>query len=108
MTIPPIQPGLTSASASPAATGAPKDARKIEQSAQQFEAMLVRQVLADTFKPTSPTGGAASPGADVYQGFVTDIVADHISQGGALGVAHLLQSQLQASPKHVPSFRPAT
>ena len=107
MTIPPIQPGPASASAPTRITSAPSDASKIEQSAQQFESMLVREVLADTFKPTSPTGGAASPGADIYQGFVTNVIADHISQGGALGISHLLQSQLQASPKHSPSFRPA-
>ncbi len=107
MTIPPIQPGPTVAAPADV-TGSPNDARKIEQSAQQFEAMLVRQVLADTFKPTSATGGAPAPGADIYQGFVTDIMADHLSQGGALGISHLLQTQLQSpGPRHV-AFRGPT
>ena len=106
MTIPPVQPGLTT-HAQADVTGAPNDAAKIEKSAQQFEAMLVRQVLADTFKPTSATGGPSAPGADIYQGFVTDIVADHISQGGALGISHLLQSQLQ-TPAKPPTIFPST
>ncbi len=103
MNLAPIQTGLP-ALGTPAAPGkaaAANDAGKIEESARQFEAMLVRQVLADTFKPTSATGGPAAPGADIYQGFVTDIVADHISRGGSLGISHLLQSQLQPSvPTH--------
>ena len=64
--------------------------------------MIVRQVLGDTFKP-SPTAakGQSMPGSDIYQSFMTDTVADSISQGSSLGISHLLQSQL-ASPAKGP------
>lgn len=70
------------------------DAKKIADSARQFEAMMVRQVLSETFKPSPTTKGQGMPGSDIYQGFMTDTVADNISQGGSLGISHLLQSQL--------------
>ncbi len=99
MNLSPIQTGLTASDVSGTTAPIKDDATKIAESSRQFEAMLVRQVLADTFKPTSATGGRLAPGADIYQGFVTDIVADHISQGGSLGISSLLQSQLQPSTK---------
>ncbi len=70
------------------------DAKKIEDSAKQFEAMMVRQVLSETFKPSATAKGQGMPGSDIYQGFMTDTVADNISKGGSLGISHLLQSQL--------------
>lgn len=79
-----------------AKAGAPtaQDAKKIEDSARQFEAMMVRQVLSETFKPSPAAKGQAMPGADIYQSFMTDTVADNITKNGSLGISHLLQSQL--------------
>lgn len=107
MNLPLLQTGLPAPGASDVSgsrSGVKDDATKIAESSRQFEAMLVRQVLADTLKPTSATGGATAPGADIYQGFVNDIIADHISEGSSLGIANLLQSQVQTSAKpHVAS-----
>ena len=90
------------------ATAESSDAKKIEDSARQFEAMMVRQVLSETFKPSPTTKGQGMPGSDIYQGFMTDTVADNISKGGSLGISHLLQSQLTpAKVSHTASRHPA-
>ena len=91
-----------------AGKAAARDAKKIEESAKQFEAMIVRQVLGDTFKPSPTAKGSAMPGSDIYQSFMTDTLADGISQSGSLGISHLLQSQLTPSkPAHVPGRKPS-
>ena len=85
-----------------------QDTKKIEESAKQFEAMIIRQVLGDTFKPSPTAKGAAMPGSDIYQSFMTDTMANSISQNGSLGISHLLQSQLTPSkPTHVPGRKPS-
>ena len=91
------------------ASSTAQDAKKIEDSAKQFEAMMIRQVLSDTFKP-SPTAakGQNMPGSDIYQSFMTDTVADSISKGGSLGISNLFQSKLlpgDASHHHHPQAR---
>ena len=95
--------------ASPAASKAStQDAKKIEDSAKQFEAMMVRQIIGEAFKPSTTAKGQSMPGSDIYQSFMTDTVADNISKGGSLGISHLLQSQLtpaKALP-HAASHKP--
>ena len=76
---------------------APSDPGKA--AAQQFEAILVRQLLGDALKPTlGAAGGGEAPGSDVYQYLVTDVVAQSVAQGGGLGIAKMLMPQL--TPKH--------
>ena len=112
MSIPSIKPHFpvtdpTSLDATPkaGATAAAQDAKKIADSAQQFEAMLVRQVLSETFKPSPTTKDQGMPGSDIYQSFMTDTVADNISKGGSLGISHLLQSQLTPTKVAHPASR---
>jgi len=63
--------------------------------AQQFEAILVRQLLGDALKPVlGAEPGSEAPGSDVYQYLVTDIVAQSVAQGGGLGIAKMLTPQL--------------
>ncbi len=115
MSIPAIKPHFpvmdpTGLDATPktGTTAASTDEKKIEDSAKQFEAMMVRQVLSETFKPSATTKGQGMPGSDIYQGFMTDTVADNISKGGSLGISHLLQSQLTpAKAPHAASRHPA-
>jgi Rod binding domain-containing protein len=68
----------------------------VANAAQQFEAILVRQLLGDAMKPMLGTalGGAQAPGSDVYQYLVTDVVAQSVAQGGGLGIAKMLMPQL--------------
>jgi Rod binding domain-containing protein len=71
----------------------PQEAAKA--AAQQFEAILVRQLLGDAMKPVlGSTPGSEAPGSDVYQYLVTDIVAQSVAQGGGLGLAKMLMPQL--------------
>ena len=67
-----------------------------QKAAEQFEAILVRQLLGDAMKPMLGTGidGAKAPGGDVYQYMVTDVVAQSVAQGGGLGIAKMLVTQL--------------
>ncbi len=61
---------------------------------EQFEAILVRQLLGDAFKPMFGGAETKAPGSDVYQYLVTDVVAQSVAQGGGLGIAKMLVSQL--------------
>lgn len=68
-----------------------------QAAAEQFEAILVRQLLGDALKPMlggSAEGGAQAPGSDVYQYLVTDVIAQSVAQGGGLGIAKMLVPQL--------------
>lgn len=66
-----------------------------QAAAEQFEAILVRQLLGDALKTMgSGVDGAQAPGSDVYQYLVTDVVAQSVAQGGGLGIAKMLVAQL--------------
>lgn len=66
-----------------------------QATAAQFEAILVRQLLSDAFKPLlGSAGGEAMPGSDVYQYMITDVVSQSVAQGGGLGIAKMLVPQL--------------
>lgn len=69
-----------------------------EIAAEQFEAVLVRQLLGDALKPLlgGELGGEKMPGNDVYQYLVTDVVAQSVAQGGGLGIAKMLVPHLSA------------
>ncbi len=106
--LPVAEPTAPDAAPKPGAAAAAQDAKKIADSARQFEAMMVRQVLSETFKPAPAAKGQAMPGSDIYQSFMTDTVADNISKGGSLGISNLLQSQLTpAKASHAASRHPA-
>ena len=78
-----------------------------QAAAEQFEAILVRQLLGDAFKPMFGGGAAAkAPGSDVYQYLVTDVVAQSVAQGGGLGIAKMLVPQL--TPKGQTTDKPET
>lgn len=66
------------------------DPAKIAQAAQQFEGILLRQILSESMKPLLENG----PGAQVYGYFLTASLADSIGKSGGLGLGHVLQAQL--------------
>lgn len=68
----------------------PNDPAKIAQAAQQFEGVLLRQILSESMKPLLENG----PGAQVYGYFLTTSLADSIGKSGGLGLGHVLQTQL--------------
>ena len=85
----------------PAKAATPGEIKKV---ASQFEAIILRQMLAPTIEPImsggSGSGGSSGGGggAGVYGYMVTDVLANSMSKGGGLGLASMLEKQL--SPKH--------
>jgi Rod binding domain-containing protein len=68
----------------------PNDPAKIAQAAEQFEGILLRQILSESMKPLLENG----PGAQVYGYFLTASLAESIGKSGGLGLGHVLQAQL--------------
>lgn len=60
--------------------------------ATQFEAILLRQLLAPTM--TSMLGTESGPAASVYGDMLTDTLAQQMSRGGGFGLAQILAQQL--------------
>ena len=68
---------------------------KLGKTCDQFEGMLVRQILSDGLKPmlAKPPGSGAA-GAGIYDYMLTDTLANGLSGKNAMGISHLLQQQL--------------
>jgi flagellar protein FlgJ len=71
-----------------------RDPAKIAKVSRQFESILLRQFLGESMKPLLQGG----PSGQVYGYMLTDSLATEISDGGGLGLAHVIQAQL--SQKH--------
>jgi Rod binding domain-containing protein len=71
----------------------PEDAAK---AAQQFENILVRQILSESMKPLLEGG----PSGQFYGYMLTDSLADSIGKAGGLGLCSILQSQLGTDSTH--------
>jgi len=67
----------------------PAEQRK--EVAAQFEAILVRQLLAPTMTSMLGKDGAAS---NVYGDMLTDTFAQQLTRGGGMGLSQMLQKQL--------------
>ena len=85
----------------------PTGRSKIEQAAQQFEAIFLRQLLAPLEKSTSLTGdGDAS--SKVYGAMLVGSFADSASQNGGIGLAEMvLEAFMEKTPKSEKSPEPA-
>ena len=83
--------GLEQASAAGSAASNNHDPKKIAKVSRQFEAILLRQFLSESMKPLLQGG----PSGQVYGYMLTDSLANEISEGGGLGLAHVIQAQLQ-------------
>ncbi len=80
---------------------------QVAKAAQQFEAILVRQLIAPAIEPMMSgggMGGTKDSGGGVYGYMLTDSLATSIAAGGGLGLAKLFQSQLgaKAAPESAP------
>jgi peptidoglycan hydrolase FlgJ len=72
-----------------------KDDQKIAQLARQFEAVLLRQILASARKTVIHSdSNDDSAVSGVYQDMITSQLAESISRSGDFGVARSLQAQL--------------
>jgi flagellar protein FlgJ len=70
---------------------------KVAEASRQFEAIFVRQILAEADKNGNSKGVAGG----VYQEMVNDHLADEITRSGGLGFAKSLQAQLTHRPDAV-------
>ena len=73
--------------------------QKIGEASRQFEALLLREFLAESQKPviTSEfTDNSSSAG--IYQDMITNQLADSISRNGGIGLAKTFERQLTPHP----------
>ena len=76
-------------------------APELAKAAQQFEAIMVRQLLSPAIEPMMNGGmggekskSGAGGGGGVYGYMLTDTLANSIAQGGGLGLAKVISQQL--------------
>ena len=67
--------------------------------AQQFEAILVRQMLGKTM--TSMMGSKESAAGSVYGDLITDTLAQSLTAGQGLGLSRMIEQQL--TPRGLPA-----
>lgn len=109
-------PGLTNVSADRtvpieklAGNGRLTEEEKVAESARQFEAVLLRQILSAARKTVIKSGlDSESSVNDVYQDMINNQLADAISQSGTFGLARSLQVQLSRQTLGHPSSPGAT
>ncbi len=93
---------LATTSSSTLQKGKAPTAADIKKAASQFEAIILRQLLAPSINPlmSGGIGGSSqSEGGGVYGYMLTDVMADNMAKGGGLGIAKLLEKQFsQAHP----------
>lgn len=91
---------LARAAQGPSAAGKPSPA-EVQKAARQFEAIMVRQLLAPSIQPLMEggLGGAGGgQGGGVYGYLLTDTLATSVTQGGGLGLSNVIARQLAPSP----------
>lgn len=77
-------------------TTSSKDPAAIKKAVQQFEAIILRQLLEPSIQPvmSGGLGGAEGAGGGIYGYMLTDALAGSMAQGGGLGLARVLERQL--------------
>jgi len=82
--------------------GTINDAAGIKKAASQFEAIILRQLLAPSIEPIMSGGMGAKSSSDssggIYGYMLTDTMADSLSKGGGLGLAKMLETQFSQRP----------
>ena len=72
---------------------------QVKAAAQQFEAIILRQLLTPAIEPLMSHGlggdskGPGGGGGGIYGYLVTDVLANSLSQGGGLGLSRILEKQ---------------
>ncbi len=85
-------------------TPSPED---IKKAAAQFEAIIMRQLLAPSIEPIMSGGlggsSSAASGGGIYGHMLTEVLADSLARGGGIGLGRMLEQQLSsASPTSAP------
>ncbi|MBE7538292.1 MAG: rod-binding protein [Opitutaceae bacterium] len=85
--------------------GSAASAKDVKHAASQFEAIILRQLLAPTIEPLMSGGlggsSAGGGGGGVYGYMLTDVLADSLSKGGGLGLSQMLVRQFTPRGKPV-------
>jgi len=87
---------------------APSKTEGLSTACDQFEGILVRQILSEGLKPllAKPLGSGAT-GSGVYDFMVTNTLANGVAGKNAMGISHLLQAQLAPhTAASAPSSKP--
>lgn len=96
LSVSPLEHGRTFAAPTP---------EQVNRTAEQFEAVLLRQLLAPAIEPMMSGGamGGENSGSGVYGYMLTDTLATAMAQGGGLGLAAMFKQQMApaASPSPV-------
>ena len=99
-----IEGGLQTPGAAQGTTAATRDHAKLVEAAQQFEAMLLQQML-KPFQQTEAMNGGQEDGdgggsASTLSSFGTEAVAKAISRGGGLGIARQIVQKVTAQKEN--------
>ncbi len=82
-------------SAAKTAAQAPKGGQQVAQTAQEFEAMFLAQLLQPMFKGIdAQTVFGGGPGADVYKDMMVKEYGKIIAQSGGVGIAEEVQAEM--------------
>jgi flagellar protein FlgJ len=74
----------------------PNDAKKLHEVAQQFEAIFVRQMLAEARKSNMGDTLFSSQGTDTFREMQEQAFASATTKAGGLGFAKMIEKQLTA------------
>jgi Rod binding domain-containing protein len=84
--------------------------QKIHEASRQFEVIMLQQVLSEMQKPVITSEFTDnSTASDIYQGFISQALAEGMSKSGAFGFAKIFEQQLSPhapKPGHEVSTRP--
>jgi Rod binding domain-containing protein len=68
--------------------------QKIHEASQQFESILLQQILSEMQKPMLPSDSDDSTAAGIYQDTVSSALAQSITKSGGFGFAKVFEDQL--------------
>ena len=70
-------------------------AADVKKATAQFEAIIMRQLLAPSIEPimSGGLGGSSGTGGGIYGHMLTEVLADSLAKGGGLGLGRMLEKQ---------------
>lgn len=74
-----------------------RELSKLRKASQDFEAMFVRQLVAEMRKSSTSSLMVEGVQADVYASFMDDAIANAVVTGKGIGIAQLLYKELEGA-----------
>jgi len=76
--------------------------QKIHEASRQFESIMLHQILSEMQKPVITSEFTDdSTASDIYQGYITNALAESMSKSGSFGFAKIFEEQLSPHPAHI-------